>query len=66
MLANICSYAPAMLYLRRRDQGPAGAWWVDVERYPHSAPGIVRELLRAMVDDPAPLTRPIRATGERC
>jgi hypothetical protein len=36
----------AMLYLRRRDEGPAGAWWADVERYAAGAPGIVRELLR--------------------
>jgi hypothetical protein len=35
-----------MVYLRRRDAGPAGAWWAAVERYPHSAPGLVRELLR--------------------
>jgi hypothetical protein len=35
-----------MIYLRRRDTGRAGAWWTEVERYAHGAPGIVRELLR--------------------
>jgi hypothetical protein len=38
----------AMLFLRRRDTGPARAWWVAVERYPHGAPGIVRELMRGL------------------
>ena len=33
--ANTCSYARAMLYLRRRDEGPAVAWWADVDaRWP--------------------------------
>ena len=36
-----------MLYLRRRDEGPAAAWWAEVEQHPHAAPGIVRELMRA-------------------
>jgi hypothetical protein len=35
-----------VLYLRRRDAGSAAAWWAAVERYPTSAPAIVRELLR--------------------
>jgi hypothetical protein len=35
-----------VLYLRRCDAGPAATWWVQVERYPHGAPGIVRELMR--------------------
>jgi integrase len=35
-----------VLYLRRRDTGPAAAWWAEVERYASAAPGIVRELLR--------------------
>lgn len=35
-----------MLYLRRRDEGPAAAWWAEVEQHPHAAPGIVRELMR--------------------
>ena len=35
-----------VLYLRRRDTGPAAAWRAAVERYAHEAPGIVRELLR--------------------
>jgi hypothetical protein len=41
-------------FLRRCDSGPAGAWWEAVARYPHGAPGIVRELLRSrsVVGDP--------------
>jgi hypothetical protein len=35
-----------VLYLRRCDAGPAAAWWADIERYPHGAPGIVREPMR--------------------
>jgi hypothetical protein len=35
-----------VLDLRRRDNGPAGAWWAEVRRYSSGAPGIVRELLR--------------------
>jgi hypothetical protein len=44
-----------VLYLRRRDEGPAAAWWAEVERYPHAAPGIVRELLKgqSVICDPA-------------
>jgi hypothetical protein len=34
------------LSLRRCDDGPAAAWWYEVEQHPHAAPGIVRELLR--------------------
>jgi hypothetical protein len=36
----------SMLYLRRHDAGQAASWWAEVERYPHGAPGIVRELMR--------------------
>jgi hypothetical protein len=45
---NICSYAYAMLYLRRRDAGRAAAWWAEIELFPQGAPGIVRELTRGV------------------
>jgi hypothetical protein len=41
----VCSVGQ-LLYLRRRDTGPAAQWWREVERHASGAPGIVRELLR--------------------
>ena len=43
-----------MRYLCRSNTGTAAAWWLEVERYPGGAPGIVRELLRSptVVCDP--------------
>jgi hypothetical protein len=35
----------AVRFLRRHDVGPAAAWWAAVAKYPHGAPGVVRELL---------------------
>jgi hypothetical protein len=41
-------------FLCRCDEGPAAAWWAVVARYPHGAPGIVRELMHtaSVVCDP--------------
>jgi hypothetical protein len=52
--ANTCSYAAVVRFLARHDAGPAGAWWAAVAKYPHGAPGVVRELLlsRSVVCDP--------------
>ena len=38
-----------MLFLRRHDDGPAAAWWAEVEQHPHAAPGIVRELMPSAI-----------------
>jgi hypothetical protein len=53
--ANACSYAAAVrasFLAAMRD--PPGAWWAAVAKYPHAAPGVVRELLlsRSVVCDP--------------
>ena len=35
-----------MLFLRRRDTPETAGWWLAIERRPHAAPGLVRELMR--------------------
>ena len=35
-----------MFFLRRRDTPETAGWWLEIERRPHAAPGLVRELMR--------------------
>jgi hypothetical protein len=51
----------AMLYLRRRDTGPAAVWWADVARHATGAPGIVRELLRELLRGSSVACDPVEA-----
>jgi hypothetical protein len=47
-----------VLYLRRRDAGPAAGWWADVEPHPGAAlRGIVRDADQVHCDDPTGLLK---------